>query len=251
MSSILDALKRLESESPDPTPPPGGNPTFWLAQSEVTAGWLDRLWETVITRRRLWITTVVSLAAIVAAVAAVWLAWPALNRNTQHPKPVPATSNPQPAAGPAAPLPATVDPRTATTPSPKPPVPRPVPLLPPAPAPAAAIAPPPARPAGDAPAAMPAPRAPKPAPARRSTPYDASSDDPAFFPLPLPTSAGLGLQAISWSEQTDRRIVVINNRVLHLGQVIDGYAVETIDPDSVTLSRAGRAYVLAFRPRSN
>jgi type II secretory pathway component PulC len=66
--------------------------------------------------------------------------------------------------------------------------------------------------------------------------------------LPVPAEAGLTLQAISWSARAEQRIAVIDGRVLHQGDSIAGYLVETIEPDTVTLSQTGRVYRLAFRP---
>ena len=54
------------------------------------------------------------------------------------------------------------------------------------------------------------------------------------------------LQAITWSKNPQKRIVVINNRILRQGEVAHGYRVDTINQDDVVLSDAGEKWKLLF-----
>ena len=55
------------------------------------------------------------------------------------------------------------------------------------------------------------------------------------------------LQAITWSKDPQKRIVVINNRILHQGDAVSGYLIDTINQDDVLLSDAGEKWKLLFR----
>ena len=54
------------------------------------------------------------------------------------------------------------------------------------------------------------------------------------------------LQAISWAQSAEKRIAVINNRVLHEGDSVEGYTVVKIRPDDVVLRRDGRMWRAKF-----
>ena len=55
------------------------------------------------------------------------------------------------------------------------------------------------------------------------------------------------LQAITWSKEPLKRVVVINNRILRQGEVVLGYRIDTINQDDVVLSDAGKKGKLVFR----
>ena len=55
------------------------------------------------------------------------------------------------------------------------------------------------------------------------------------------------LQAITWSKDPQKRIAVINNRIMRQGDVVSGYRIDTINQDDVVLSDAGEKWKLLFR----
>ena len=55
------------------------------------------------------------------------------------------------------------------------------------------------------------------------------------------------LQAVTWSKSPQKRIAVINNRILREGEVVSGYIIDTIRQDDVILSRGGTKWKLVFR----
>jgi len=67
-------------------------------------------------------------------------------------------------------------------------------------------------------------------------------------PLPMNRleSGGFKIQAISWGETPQERLVVINNQVLREGGSIEGYQISHINPDDIVLRRSGKAYRLDF-----
>jgi hypothetical protein len=92
-------------------------------------------------------------------------------------------------------------------------------------------------------------RTPPPAPAAEegATPVDA-------VPAPeqiesLPAAAGFALQAISWSDQPDRRIAVINGSILKEGEKIKEYTVFEIHRDDVIFQHQGQRWRLDFQKK--
>ena len=65
--------------------------------------------------------------------------------------------------------------------------------------------------------------------------------------MPALKDPEIKLQAITWSKDPQRRIVVINNRILRQGDVVLGYRIDTINQDDIVLSEAGKKWALAFR----
>jgi|GEM_PF-7102567 len=61
--------------------------------------------------------------------------------------------------------------------------------------------------------------------------------------------AGVKLQAVVWSETPDACMVVINDRILRIGDHIDGYRLVEIGPGHALLSRGGRVWRLPFMRR--
>ncbi len=57
----------------------------------------------------------------------------------------------------------------------------------------------------------------------------------------------LKLQAIAWSEDPGRRIAVINGRIVHEGQSMDGKTVDRIGKDTVVLRAGEKAWTLEFK----
>lgn len=65
--------------------------------------------------------------------------------------------------------------------------------------------------------------------------------------IPVLNDAGIKLQAITWSKDPQKRIAVIDNRILRQGDVVRGYRIETINQDDVVLNDAGEKWKLLFR----
>lgn len=62
----------------------------------------------------------------------------------------------------------------------------------------------------------------------------------------LVSGSGLSLQAISWAENAERSIAVVNDRVVHENEVVSGYTIHRISPDDVLLQKDGEMYQLVF-----
>lgn len=93
------------------------------------------------------------------------------------------------------------------------------------------------------------------APAPRP-PVEALAPSTPPVPVPAPSagsikvlsdSAGLTLQAISWSTDAAGRIAVINGQVCREGDQVDGYIVRQIDPDDVIVSNDATTGKLSFK----
>jgi hypothetical protein len=97
------------------------------------------------------------------------------------------------------------------------------------------------------PAAQPsgATKATKPPKAAAAAKTQAPADPYAKVPS-LEANSPIDLQAISWAENADRCIAVINNTVLHEGDSVEGYTVVKIRPDDVVLQREERMWRASF-----
>jgi len=65
--------------------------------------------------------------------------------------------------------------------------------------------------------------------------------------IPLLNDPEMKLQAITWSKDPQKRIAVINNRILRQGERVYGYHIDAINQDDVVLSDAGEKWKLLFR----
>jgi hypothetical protein len=67
-------------------------------------------------------------------------------------------------------------------------------------------------------------------------------------PLPMDRLEGVGfkIQAIPWGETPQARLVVISNQVLREGDSLEGYQISHINPDDVVLRRGDKVYQLDF-----
>lgn len=61
--------------------------------------------------------------------------------------------------------------------------------------------------------------------------------------------AGLKLQAISWSTNVNKRIVVINGQICREGERVNGYIVKQINPSDVIVSNESTSGKLSFKIR--
>jgi len=65
--------------------------------------------------------------------------------------------------------------------------------------------------------------------------------------IPALNDPGMRLQAITWSKDPQKRIVVINNRILRQGEEVLDYRIDAINQDDVVLSDGGEKWKLLFR----
>ncbi|MDJ0817703.1 MAG: general secretion pathway protein GspB [Desulfobacterales bacterium] len=56
----------------------------------------------------------------------------------------------------------------------------------------------------------------------------------------------LRLQALAWAEDADRRMVVINDRIVHEGESVDGYLILKIREEDVIIQQGGKSWRLEF-----
>ena len=65
--------------------------------------------------------------------------------------------------------------------------------------------------------------------------------------IPKLKDPDMKLQAVTWSKVPQKRITVINNRILREGEMVSGYIINTINPDDVVLTLDGEKWKLLFR----
>ncbi|MBW2467393.1 MAG: general secretion pathway protein GspB [Deltaproteobacteria bacterium] len=65
--------------------------------------------------------------------------------------------------------------------------------------------------------------------------------------IPKLDDPDMKLQAITWSKIPEKRLTVINNRILREGDMVSGYIISAINQDDVVLDRSGVKSKLLFR----
>ena len=65
--------------------------------------------------------------------------------------------------------------------------------------------------------------------------------------IPKLKDPDMKLQAVTWSRTPQKRIAVINNRILREGEMVSGYLINTINQDDIVLSLDGKKWKLLFR----
>ncbi len=75
----------------------------------------------------------------------------------------------------------------------------------------------------------------------------AAVNEPAEPEFPKLKDRDIKLQAVTWSKVPEKRIAVINSRILREGEMVSGYLINTINQDDVILSRDGSRWKLMFR----
>ena len=65
--------------------------------------------------------------------------------------------------------------------------------------------------------------------------------------IPKLNNPEMKLQAVTWSKAPQKRIAVINNRILREGDMVSGYLISSINQDDVVLSQDGTKWKLVFR----
>lgn len=71
------------------------------------------------------------------------------------------------------------------------------------------------------------------------------TEDPVL-PATLLTNTSLKIQAISWSKRPQDRIAVVNSQIVREGETMDGYRVKRINSDDIVLSKEGLDWMLQF-----
>lgn len=84
----------------------------------------------------------------------------------------------------------------------------------------------------------------EPAPAEEIT---VAKNTPAE--IPLLSDPEIKLQAITWSKDPQKRIAVINNSIVRQGEAVAGYRIDIINQDDVVLNDRGKKWKLLFRIR--
>ena len=64
--------------------------------------------------------------------------------------------------------------------------------------------------------------------------------------IPEKQIEGLGIQALVWSEDPKRRMVMMNNQILHIGDMIERFNVKDIGSDFVVLSEGTQEWKMRF-----
>lgn len=76
--------------------------------------------------------------------------------------------------------------------------------------------------------------------------FEETSESVLVRPEKLADSGWLTLHAISWSENPDKRIAVINDSVVRVGRRVSGGLVRQIEKDYVVVEKDGEKYLLPF-----
>ncbi len=81
------------------------------------------------------------------------------------------------------------------------------------------------------------------APVARAKQPAQSSSRPAYRPI---ENDKLKLQALAWTDDAARRMAVINGRIVHEGDSVDGYQVLEIREEDVIVKESGKSWRLEF-----
>ncbi|NJL58506.1 MAG: GspB domain-containing protein [Desulfobacteraceae bacterium] len=69
---------------------------------------------------------------------------------------------------------------------------------------------------------------------------------PADSQIPEKQIQGLGIQALVWSEDPKSRMVMMNNQILHIGDMVDRFHLKDIGSDFVVLSEGTQEWKMRF-----
>ena len=67
--------------------------------------------------------------------------------------------------------------------------------------------------------------------------------------IPQLNDPNMKLQALTWSREPNKRIAVVNNRILREGETVSGYLLVTINQDDVVLGQDGKRWKLLFHTK--
>jgi len=67
--------------------------------------------------------------------------------------------------------------------------------------------------------------------------------------IPQLNGPKMKLQALTWSREPNKRIAVVNNRILREGETVSGYLLVTINQDDVVLGQDGKTWKLLFHTK--
>jgi hypothetical protein len=65
--------------------------------------------------------------------------------------------------------------------------------------------------------------------------------------IPLLNDPDVRLQSISWSKNPSKRLAVVSNRIIREGEMVSGYLLVTINKDDVILRQKGKRWRINFR----
>ena len=79
-----------------------------------------------------------------------------------------------------------------------------------------------------------------------STATDSRDAGGVALPLPRLSDDNIFIQAISWAPEAERRLAVVNNLIVREGGWVAGYRVARINSDDLILAKEGQAWRLPF-----
>jgi general secretion pathway protein B len=207
MSSILEALKKLEDEKAARRSGAGN-----IAGKVVKAGRRPK-------QRPVWMlpASMAAVAAIATLATYMIMGGFSTRINPVQPAPQAPTRQPQQAAPQAA-------------------APVPLPALPPAAVPKRVLPPAPSSPVPRPPALTDAP------PRQRVEPRDTGKPSAPPLPAPQPGLPALKVTGIGWQKDNAERLAIVNGRAVSEGAVVEGARVEEIFPDRVRFSFNGKTF---------
>jgi hypothetical protein len=65
--------------------------------------------------------------------------------------------------------------------------------------------------------------------------------------IPVLKDSDVKLQSISWSKDPSKRLAVVSNRIIREGDMVSGYQLVTINKDDLILSQKGKKWRIFFR----
>ncbi len=74
--------------------------------------------------------------------------------------------------------------------------------------------------------------------------FSATPSQPS--PSEAPKELGLTLQAITWLNNPQKRFTVINNSIIRLGEIVDGFRLTRIEEEQVTVEKDNQKWLLRF-----
>jgi hypothetical protein len=79
--------------------------------------------------------------------------------------------------------------------------------------------------------------------------FESDPEELRYSQVGLLENGKLELQAISWSKTPSQRIAVIENEIIHQGQIVGGYKIIYIGPEQVVVEKGGEQWKVIFMVR--
>jgi hypothetical protein len=94
-------------------------------------------------------------------------------------------------------------------------------------------------------------------PDQNAEPVSREDREPAVSPIPAETfdrypgaqpltDGRLKVQAIAWSPDPEDRVAVVNNRIVHKGDAVDGFIVLAVESERLVVRAEGKVWVVFF-----